>query len=140
MIGIATTAPYVGGALAAGGAGAFASRNKELIRKWGTWAVTAPLVGGCLWLGRPGATALAVALGLVAAVEYGRLAALRPADTAAAGLAAIVLPVTACVAPRALPAAVACAVIGVVAVPVVAGDVRDGARRAACGTFGVVWL
>jgi phosphatidate cytidylyltransferase len=140
MTGIATTAPYVAGALTAGGAGAWVSRNSELIRKWCTWAVTAPLVCGCLWLGGPGATALAAALGVVAAVEYGRLASLRPADTATAGLAAVALPVTACVNPRALSVAVACAAIGVVALPVLAGDVRDGARRAASGTFGVVWL
>jgi phosphatidate cytidylyltransferase len=140
MIGIASTAPYVGGALAAGGAGAMASRKPELIRKWCTWAVTAPLVGGCLWLGRPGATALAAALGLVAAVEYGRLASLRPVDTAAVGLSAIAVPVTACVAPHSLPVALACAIFGVVVGPVVAGDVHDGARRAAFGTLGVVWL
>lgn len=140
MIGIASTAPYVGGVLAAGGAGALASRKSELIRKWCTWAVTAPLVGGCLWLGRPGAATLAAALGLVAAVEYGRLVSLRPVDTVAVGLAAVAVPVTACVAPHALPVAVACAALGVVVVPVVAGDAGDGARRAASGTFGVIWL
>ena len=52
-----------------------------MIRKWRTWAVSAPLVAGLLWLGAPGAALLAAGLGAVGAVEYGRLARLRTADS-----------------------------------------------------------
>jgi hypothetical protein len=80
MSGAAGMAAGLAGVLAAGGAGALASRNAEVIRKWRTWAASAPLVAGLLWLGAPGAVLLAAGLGAVGAVEYGRLARLRTAD------------------------------------------------------------
>jgi hypothetical protein len=73
------TAVCLAGVLAVGGAGALASRNPEVIRKWRTWLVSAPLVAGLLWLGAPGAALLAAGLGVVGAVEYGRLTRLRRA-------------------------------------------------------------
>jgi phosphatidate cytidylyltransferase len=89
------TAVCLAGVLAVGGLGALVSRNGEVIRRWRTWLVAAPLVTGCLWLGAPGAVLLAGGLGIVGAVEYGRLAGLRAADSALAGVAAVVLPLAA---------------------------------------------
>jgi CDP-diglyceride synthetase len=81
----AGTVACMAGVLALGGVGVLASRNAELIRRWRTWLMSAPLVAGCLWFGAPGAVALAAPLGVVAAVEYGRLSRLRPADTVLVG-------------------------------------------------------
>jgi phosphatidate cytidylyltransferase len=89
------TAVCLAGVLAVGGAAALASRNSEVIRKWRTWLVSAPLVTGFLWLGAPGAALLAAGLGVVGAVEYGRLARLRPADSWLVAAAAAGLPLVA---------------------------------------------
>jgi phosphatidate cytidylyltransferase len=69
MITVLDSAPYVAGALGIGGAGVLASRRRELILRWTTWAVTAPLVGGAMLLGAPGATALAAGVGIVCTVS-----------------------------------------------------------------------
>jgi len=130
----------MGGVLALGGAGVLASRNAELIRRWRTWLVSAPLVAGCLWLGAPGAAVLAAGLGVIAAVEYGRLARLRPADVTLVAVAAVALPLAAWQAPSELARLLAAAALAVAVVPVVTADVTDGARRAAAGVFGVVWI
>jgi phosphatidate cytidylyltransferase len=80
--GLAGPAAIMAGVLTLGGIGALVSGNVEVIRKWRTWVVSAPLVTGCLWLGAPGAVLLSAGLGVTAAVEYGRLAKLRPSDSA----------------------------------------------------------
>jgi phosphatidate cytidylyltransferase len=128
------------GVLAVGGAGALASRNAEVIRKWRTWAVSAPLVAGLLWLGAPGAALLAAALGAVGAVEYGRLARLRTADSWLVAAAAVALPLVAWRAPARLGHVFAAALLAAALVPVLGGDAADGARRAAAGVFGTGWL
>lgn len=140
MSGPVGTVACIGGVLVLGGVGVLASRNAELIRRWRTWLVSAPLVAGCLWLGAPGAAALAAGLGVIAAVEYGRLARLRRADVALVAVAAIAVPLTAWRAPADLVRVLAVAALAVALVPVLDGDVTDGARRAAAGVFGVVWL
>jgi len=140
MSGPAGTMACMAGVLAVGGAGVLASRNAELIRRWRTWVVSAPLVAGCLWLGAPGAAGLAAALGVVAAVEYGRLARLRAADVTLIAVAAVAAPLAAWRAPAELARVLAAAALAVALVPVLGGDVTDGARRAAAGVFGVVWL
>jgi len=140
MSGSAGTVACMAGVLALGGVGVLASRNAELIRRWRTWLVSAPLVAGCLWFGAPGAAALAAGLGLVAAVEYGRLSRLRCADTVLIALAALALPLAAWRAPSELARALAAVALTVALVPVLGGDVTNGARRAAAGVFGVVWL
>jgi len=136
----AATVACMAGVLALGGVGVLASRNAGLIRRWRTWLVSAPLVAGFLWFGAPGAMALAAALGVVAAVEYGRLARLRPADTVLVAAAVVALPLAAWRAPAELARVLAAAALAVALVPVLGGDVADGARRAAAGVFGVLWL
>jgi phosphatidate cytidylyltransferase len=130
----------MGCVLAVGGAGALASRNAELIRTWRTWLVSAPLVAGFLWLGAPGAALLAAGLGVVGAVEYGRLARLEAADSWLVAAAAAVLPVVAWRAPGRLGHVLAAALLAVALVPVLGGDAADGARRSAAGVFGAAWL
>lgn len=140
MSGAAGTAACIAGVLALGGAGVLSSRNAGLIRRWRTWALSAPLVVGCLWLGAPGAVALAAALGVVAAAEYGRLAGLRPADVALVAAAAVAVPLAAWLAPGELVRVLAGAALAVALVPVLGGDVAGGARRAAASVFGVAWF
>jgi phosphatidate cytidylyltransferase len=149
------TAAWVGGTLAVAGIVVLASRKAELIRKWRTWTLAALLVMGCLSLGGAGAAALATGLGVVAAVEFGRLTGLRVVDTAVLGAAAAALPWVAWAAPSAMARAVALAVLAVAVTPVVtpAGgtevvssgrrprlDVEGCSRRAATGVAGVCWL
>src|ERR1700733_5281706 len=99
------------GVLALGGIGARGSGNADVIRKWRTWMVSAPLVAGCLWLGAPGAVLLAAGLGVVAAVEYGRLAKLRPVDSALVAAVAVVMPLAAWRMPAQLGRALAGALL-----------------------------
>ena len=134
------TVMCLAGALAVGGAAALASRNAELIRTWRTWMVSAPLVAGCLWLGAPGAALLAAGLGVVGAAEYGRLARLRAADSWLVAAVAAVLPLVAWRAPGRLGHVLAAALLAAALVPVLGGDVAEGARRAAAGVFGAAWL
>jgi phosphatidate cytidylyltransferase len=134
------TAVCLAGVLAVGGAAALASRNSEVIRKWRTWLVSAPLVAGFLWLGAPGAALLAAGLGVVGAVEYGRLARLRPADSWLVAAAAVGLPLVAWQAPGLLGRVFAGTLLAAALVPVLGGDAAAGARRAAAGVFGVAWL
>jgi phosphatidate cytidylyltransferase len=140
MSGTAGMAVGMGCVLAVGGAGALASRNAELIRTWRTWLVSAPLVAGFLWLGAPGAALLAAGLGVVGAVEYGRLARLGAADSWLVAAVAAILPLVAWRAPGRLGHVLAAALLAVALVPVLGGDVADGARRAAAGVFGAAWL
>jgi phosphatidate cytidylyltransferase len=138
--GLTGTAACLAGVLTLGGIGALASRNEEVIRKWRTWIVSAPLVAGCLWLGAPGAALLAVGLGVTGAVEYGRLAKLRPADSALVAAVAAILPLVAWRMPAELGRALAGALLAAALIPVLGGDAAAGARRAAAGVFGTGWL
>lgn len=140
MNGPAGTAVCLAGVLTLGGLGALASRNAEVIRKWRTWAVSAPLVAGCLWLGTPGAALLAAGLGVIAALEYGRLAKLTPADSVLLAAVAAILPLVAWRMPAELGRALAAALLAVALVPVLGGDAAAGARRAAAAVFGAAWL
>lgn len=129
----------VGGALGAGGIGVALGGDRELRRRWLTWAVTAPLVGGLLALGAPGAAALAVALGVVAATEYARLTGLRAADRALLRAVAVGLPLAVLVTPSALRATPLLA-LGATLPALLSGDTKTGLRRAALTAFGVIWL
>ena len=130
-------AAMMAGVLTLGGIGALVSRNADVIRKWRTWMVSAPLVAGCLWLGAPGAVLLAAGLGVTGAVEYGRLARLRPGDSALIAAAAVILPLVAWRMPAELGRALAGVLLAAALVPVIGGDAVAGARRAAAAVFGV---
>jgi len=138
--GLAGPAALMAGVLALGGIGALASGNADVIRKWRTWMVSAPLVTGCLWLGAPGAALLAAGLGVTGAVEYGRLAKLRPADSALLAGIAVILPLAAWRMPADLGHVLAGALLAAALVPVAGGDAIAGARRAAAAVFGACWL
>lgn len=140
LSGTAASAIGLGGVLTLAGIAALASGNDDVIRKWRTWALTAPLVAGCLWLGAPGAALLAAGLGVTAAVEYGRLAKLRPADTAVVAAAVAILPLAAWRLPAELGRVLAGALLAAALVPVLSGDAVAGARRAAAAVFGTGWL
>jgi phosphatidate cytidylyltransferase len=138
--GPAGTTLCLAGVLTVGGIAALVSRNDEVLRKWRTWMVAAPLVAGCMWLGAPGAALLAGGLGVTAAVEYGRLVKLRPADSVLVATVAAVLPLVAWRMPAELGRAVACALVAAALIPVLGGDAAGGARRAAAAVFGACWL
>ena len=140
MITTLEAAPIVAGALGISGVGVLASRRRDMIARWCTWAVTAPLVGGALLLGRPGAAVLAGGIGVGCVAEYGRLVRLPAADRIALGIAVAVLPVVAWLAPAALLGTAVLAGIALFAVPVLAGDAEDGARRSAYAIMGLFWI
>jgi phosphatidate cytidylyltransferase len=102
--------------------------------------VSAPLVAGCLWLGAPGAVLLAAGLGVTGAFEYGRLARLRPGDSALIAAAAVILPLVAWRMPAELSRALGGVLLAAALVPVIGGDAVAGARRAAAAVFGAGWL
>jgi phosphatidate cytidylyltransferase len=133
-------APYVAGALSAGGVGVFASRRRELVARWCTWAVTAPVVGGSLALGAPGAVALAGGLGVVAATEYARLTRLAALDRAVLVVAAIAAPLLAWTAPAAIPRVLVLLPL-LAALPVVlTGNAAGAERRVGLVAFGALWV
>jgi phosphatidate cytidylyltransferase len=117
-----------------------ASRNRQLIRKWRTWTIATALVTGCLWLGPAGACVLAAAVGVAAATEYGRLARLRHCDTVLVAVASVALPVAAWRAPAELGRVAGCALLAAAVLPILSADGESGGRRAAAGSFGIVWL
>jgi phosphatidate cytidylyltransferase len=140
MITALDTAPYVAGALSAGGLGVWLSRRRELIVRWCTWAVTAPVVGGALYLGAPGAATLAAGVGAVCALEYGRLARLSRVDSVVLAIAIDCMAIAAWLSPAALPRVAFVAAAAIVAVPLLQRDGADGFRRVAYALLGFAWL
>ncbi|MGP4086624.1 phosphatidate cytidylyltransferase [Streptomyces sp. KR55] len=140
MITVASLAPYLGGALALGGIAVAASRRRELLIRWCAWAVGVPLVTGAFWLGRPGAAALAIAVGVIAVMEFGGLMRLGWVDRVvlAAAVAGVVL--AAWLAPGQVLRVVAIGALAVAAVPLLAGDADHGLRRLGAGLLGLAWL
>lgn len=133
-------APYVVGALSAGGVGVLASRRRELVKRWCTWVVTAPVVGGSLALGRPGAAVLACGLGIVAAGEYARLAKLSMADRVVLTVGLVVAPTVAWLAPAALPRLALMAPVVAAFPTLLRGAVTERGGRAMRLGFGLLWL
>ncbi|GAA1504628.1 phosphatidate cytidylyltransferase [Streptomyces albidochromogenes] len=140
MITVASLAPYLGGALALGGLAVAASRRRELLIRWCAWAVGVPLVTGAFWWGRPGAAAVAVVVGVIAAMEFGALMRLGRWDRSvlAAAVAGVVL--AAWLAPGQELRAAAIGALAIAAVPLLAGDADQGLRRLGAGLLGLVWL
>ena len=129
------------GALGLGGAAAGASRRQELLTRWRTWLVAAPIVLGPLLLaGRTGGLALAIALGVVAAVEFGALARLPSPDVGMLAVRVAAVPAVALYLPAALGPLVPVLAISAALPALFAGDTATGGRRAAYGLFGTVWI
>lgn len=143
---ILDAAPYLAGALGVSGLAVWRSRQRELLRRWTTWAVAAPLVTCALLLGGWGAAVLAAVLGAVCALEYTRLVRLRRIEGLAMVAAVALWPVAALLTPAGeavggvVRVLVVLGVFAVVLAPVLSGDAEDGARRAAFGVFGLVWF
>jgi phosphatidate cytidylyltransferase len=140
MITVGDLVPYLGGALVLGGIAVALSRQKELIKRWCAWAVGVPIITAAFWLGRPGAAAVGVAAGVIAAFEYARLARLTRADQVVLVGAVVGFVLTAWLAPAQLPRAAGIAGLAIAAVPLLSGDITDGARRLAYGVLGFAWL
>ncbi|MGW7484295.1 phosphatidate cytidylyltransferase [Nonomuraea muscovyensis] len=140
MITPATAVPYVVGALAAGGIAVALSRRREYVLRWCAWAVAVPVVVAALYAGRGGAAGLAVAAGIVCALEYGRLLELAVPDRVALVAVVTATPLVAWLAPAHLLQALIAGVLAVVLVPLLTGDAAGGLRRASLGAFGVVWF
>ncbi|MFD3515999.1 phosphatidate cytidylyltransferase [Streptomyces sp. NPDC058657] len=132
--------PFLAGALALGGIAAAISGRRELLVRWCCWAVAVPLVVGAFWWGAPGVTALALVVGVVAAMEFGGLMGLSLPDRAvlSAGVSGVVL--TSWLAPGQEVRAVAVGALAVAAVPLLGGDSAHGLRRLGAGLLGLVWL
>jgi phosphatidate cytidylyltransferase len=115
------------------------SRKPELITRWTTWALIVPVVGLPIWTGRPTTTALAATLAVLAVREYARLAQLPRVDRLVLHGLAVGYPVLAWLAPAGLGliplVALLCALPAVLA-----RDVEQGVRRAACTAFGSIWI
>ncbi|MEU3821430.1 MULTISPECIES: phosphatidate cytidylyltransferase [unclassified Streptomyces] len=140
MTTVSTLAPWLGGALVAGGVAVAASRRRELMVRWCAWAVGVPLITAAFWCGRPGAAAVALVAGVVAAMEFGGLMRLGRVDRVvlAGAVAGVVL--AAWLAPGQVLRAAAIGALAVAAVPLLEGDTEHGAHRAAFGVFGLAWL
>lgn len=147
---ILDTAPYLAGALGVSGLAVWRSRQRELVRRWLTWAIAAPLVTVSLLLGHPGAAVLASLLGAVCALEYARLVRLRAPERALLVAGTVLLPFLAMTSVRdmfwppallgGMPWLPGVLLLAVVLAPVLSGDAEDGARRAAYGVFGLLWF
>lgn len=140
MITVTSLAPFLGGALVLGGVAVAASRRRELLIRWCAWAVGVPLVTAAFWWGRPGATAVAIAAGVIAVMEYGGLMRLGRPDRVvlAAGVAGVAL--AAWLAPGEVLRVAAVGALTVAAVPLLAGDTDHGLGRLCAGLLGFVWL
>jgi phosphatidate cytidylyltransferase len=129
----------VAGGLVLGGFGVGVSRRPELVRRWLTWLVAAPVGFVAFAGGRHGVAALAMGLGVVGVLEYGRMVALPAADRALLVAAAVAVPVLA--AAHALTPGLALVAAPAAALPaLLAGDTAGGGRRAAYTLFGLAWI
>ncbi|WP_244894057.1 phosphatidate cytidylyltransferase [Planobispora rosea] len=140
VTGVGDLIPYIAGTLVIGGIAVALSRRREYILRWCVWAVTVPAVIAILYAGPGGAAALAAAVGVVCAAEYGLLTRLPSPDRTVLTAAVAALPVTAWLAPAQLPRVFGVAVLAVALVPVLAGDAAGGLKRLCLGVLGVVWF
>lgn len=140
MIAIATLAPYLGGTLAMSGIAVAVTRRRELMTRWCAWAVAVPVVVGAFWVGRPGAATMAIAVGVVATVEFGGLMRLNWMDRSVLAAAVTGVVLTAWLDPEQVFRVVGIGALAVAAVPLLAGDTAGGLRRANAGLLGLAWL
>ncbi|QEV22735.1 phosphatidate cytidylyltransferase [Streptomyces alboniger] len=116
------------------------SGRRELLVRWCCWAVGVPLVVGAFWWGGPGVTALALVVGVIAAMEFGGLMGLSRVDRAVLATAVSGAVLTSWLAPGHEVRAVAAGALAIAAVPLLAGDCAHGLRRLMAGLLGLVWL
>ncbi|MFL6073980.1 MAG: phosphatidate cytidylyltransferase [Mycobacteriales bacterium] len=125
--------------LAVGGVGVALSGRRELVRRWLTWLVAAPVGFAAFAAGRPGVAVLALVLGVVGVLEYGRMVALPAADRTVLAGAAVLVPALALA--HALHGGLALVAAPLAALPaLLAGDAAAGGRRAAYTLFGLAWI
>jgi phosphatidate cytidylyltransferase len=118
----------------------FLSRNRVIISRWITWCVIAVLTCGAQLIGIPGAVGLAILVGVLCAIEFGKLVELRPADLALLFLACVALPILAAAVPVWLATYLPYILLLGAVVPLFSGDLASSARRAAYTAFGILWL
>ncbi|MEU6659757.1 phosphatidate cytidylyltransferase [Streptomyces sp. NPDC046821] len=135
--------PVVAGALGAGGVAVASLPSRvrmraELRRRWRTWFLAAPLFLGAFFVGRAGAFILAAALGVVAVVEYARMAGLPGAERAVLVAASFGIPAAALTGPD--PRLTGVLLLVAVVVAVCSGDREAGFTRACRTLFGLLWI
>lgn len=149
MSDVLTVGPRVLALFGAGGLCLLAARHRTdiavLIARLRTWVAIAAVWFGALALGRPGVVALASACGVVAAVEYGRLAlpGRCTADTAARVLVVLAgggLPVLAAAGGASFSAAVVGTLLAATLPSLLAQDIDDGLDRVARALMGIAWV
>ncbi|HTY29335.1 MAG TPA: phosphatidate cytidylyltransferase, partial [Mycobacterium sp.] len=125
--------------LAITGVAVLVSRQRELIRRWGSWMAIAPAFGIPIWLGNGGAAVLAAVLGVIAVAEYARLANLDKVDAGVLFALAVGYPVAAWLRPALLGlapiVALACALPSVFS-----SDIQQGGTRTTFTAFGSIWI
>jgi phosphatidate cytidylyltransferase len=126
--------------LAIGGVAVAASRRRELVQKWTTWAMIAMVVGIPFWIGAGTTAVLAAALAVVAVLEYSRLVKLSKADTGLLMVLAVVFPMVAWLRPSSLMTLALVAALVSALPSVLGGDIENGTRRAAYTAFGSLWI
>ncbi|MER7177103.1 phosphatidate cytidylyltransferase [Streptomyces mesophilus] len=143
---LSRSVPVVAGVLGAGGIAVAAlparlRMRAELRRRWRTWAFSAPLFLGAFFLGSAGVALFAAGLGVVAVLEYVRMAGLTRADRAVLTAAAVALPALAWLAPEALGPQLALGVLLLAAGPaLLTADATTGFTRASRTAFGLLWI
>lgn len=114
-----------------------------------TWAGIAVVFLGAVALGRAGVVVLATACGLVAAIEYGRLALPTPGGPTAAGPRAarlllagwgVALPLLTLAGGRTWLMGLAVAMLSATAPPLLSEDVEHGVDRLARTCLGIIWV
>jgi phosphatidate cytidylyltransferase len=126
--------------LALSAAPVFLSRNRTIISRWITWCVIAVLTCGAQLIGVPGAVALAILVGVLCALEFGRLVGLRAVDLGLLLLACVTLPILAAVGSAWLSVCLPYILLAGAVLPLLYGDPASSARRSAYTAFGILWL
>ncbi|MFJ8828176.1 phosphatidate cytidylyltransferase [Streptomyces sp. NPDC102467] len=140
MTGVASLAPWLGGALVVSGVAVGVSRHRELLIRWCAWALGMPVVTAAFWWGRPGIALLAGIVAVVAVLEFGALTRLPRAERAVLATAVPGLILAAAWAPDQLWRVGAVGALALAAVPLVAGDAEQGLHRLTTSLLGLIWL
>ncbi|NGO77953.1 phosphatidate cytidylyltransferase [Streptomyces sp. YC504] len=143
---LSRSVPVVAGVLGAGGIAVAAlparlRMRAELRRRWRTWALSAPLFLGAFWLGDGGVAVFAAGLGVVAVLEYVRMAGLTRSDQTVLTVTAVALPALAWLAPAALGPQLTFGALLLAAAPaLLTADTATGFTRAGRTAFGLLWI